>query len=445
MINYFLTFLLIIILFLAYVAMSKDITSPAVLFIAPFVAACLCASVYADKWQLNMCIDTFITIAFGCLEFFVVALIIHNTKKHSNKRRMLNRNEVKPMVISVSIIKIIPIIFIQALSLYVVIKSMRQTLSGYNISGSLRLIIYWFREYHMFSKYNVNISSLASNLRLFSIAVSYYWIYILCNNIIVKKQCRYWLWLVFGIILGFCNSVILGARGEAIQLIVAIFAIYCILKGKYNNWKPNIKFKQMFVIALSALVLMITFKSSGELLGRNAIVDYGVSAIDEVAKYLGAEIKNLDIYLNNRETWKQASFGNYTFGNIISWCSNLLGFEYENISYLPFQKVNGISLGNVYTLFYSYINDFGFLGNYILVGIMAILSQVFYENMSIRKSQKYINIGIIFYSYIAFLISFSFFGERFFSRLINISMIKYLLIWNFMLFYMDKFKLQIKL
>lgn len=444
MMNYFLAFLLLLILFLAYISMGKDITSPAVLFIAPFVAACLCASVYAEKWELNMNIDTFITIAFSCFEFFVVCWIVRYTEKYQLKRKSVHRKKVEPKEITICIIKIIPIILLQALSLVIVVNSMRHSLSKYNISGSLNVLMYWYREYHMFSNYNVNISSLASNMRLFSIAVSYYWIYILCNNFIVKSKCRYCALLILGIGLGFGNSVILGARGEAIQLLVAIVVIYCILKAKYNNWKPNIKFKQILMISFIALFVMITFKSSGDLLGRSAVVNYGVNAIDEIAKYLGAEIKNFDIYLNNRETWKQAQFGNYTFGNFIAWCAKALGFEYENINYLPFQKVNGVSLGNVYTLFYSYINDFGFIGNFILVGIMAFLSEIFYENVPLSNNKNNINITIIFYSYIAFLISFSFFGERFFSNLINVSLLKYLFIWILVYFYIGKLKLQFK-
>lgn len=445
MLIYLLIFLLLLIAYFAYNSMGKDIVSPAVLFDAPFVAACICAAVYANKWELNMSFDTFLVILSGCFLYTVICWLVHNSKRFRMKRRRLHQFELEKNQIYVSGFKIILVILLQLLSLYVVVNSMRQAVAKMGVSGSLSTVMYYFRNYHMFTEYDVNISSLASNLRTFSIAVSYIWIYIICNNLVCKKKCKNLILLLISVILGFANSVILGARGEAIQLVVAIVIIYCILRSKYNNWKIDINFKQILMIAIIAFALMFFFQATGDMLGRSTVVKYDVSAVDEVAKYLGAEIKNLDIYLENIDSWKKTFPGSYTFGSMLSWIAKWFDLDWKIQSTLPFQKINGISLGNVYTLFYSYINDFGFVGNIIMVCLMAFISQVTYELVPNFRRKTNINVGIIIYSYVGFLIVFSFFGERFFNYLINISMVKYIFVWIIMCIFVDKFRVKIRI
>lgn len=121
----------------------------------------------------------------------------------------------------------------------------------------------------MFSDYNVGISNLAINLRVFSIAVSYMWAYIIANNIAGKFKVRNFLLMLVSYILGIFNSVILGARGEAIQLIIAFVVFYMVFQRKYNNWKVNIKFKHIVLMLAIVAGILITFKASGDILGRN--------------------------------------------------------------------------------------------------------------------------------------------------------------------------------
>lgn len=289
-------------------------------------------------------------------------------------------------------------------------------------------------------KYDVTLSSLASNIRIFSIAISYIWIYIISNNWICKCK-KYIVPMLISVILGVANGIILGARGEALQLIVAFVVIYFFLRRKYNGWKTDIKLKQLFLMSLVIFILAISFKSFGNLLGRESVVKYSVSAIDELAKYFGAEIKNLDIYLEKPFNHGMSSIpGSQTFGNILSWIGTKLNFDWDISRELPFQKVNGISLGNVYTVFYAYIYDFGYFGMIVLNFIMAVSSQLFYEYSIVEKKNEVISFRIIVCSYILFLTVFSFFGERFFSYVLNISFIKYLIIWKIMILFMTKLK-----
>ena len=55
---YILIFMLLLVLFIAYKTMGKDLMSPAFLYTAPFCIALLCGVVYADKWSLDLHFNT---------------------------------------------------------------------------------------------------------------------------------------------------------------------------------------------------------------------------------------------------------------------------------------------------------------------------------------------------------------------------------------------------
>lgn len=442
---------LLLVLWVSFITNKGDIMAPSFIFTAPFVIASICAAVYASKWSLNLHLNTMLVIFLGCFEFTIICFVIHASYGRQ-VRRINKQNPQKYQVSGTNVFKVenwklILLCVIQIVSAIVVVRSMRATLNQYGVgSGSLTYVMYYFREYHMFQDYDVSLSSLASNLRLFSIASSYIVIYILINNIICKVPRRNLILLIASIALGIINSVLLGARGEAIQLIVAAIVIYFILMRKYNGWKPKVKFRTVIFVGILIFAIMITFKSTGNLLGRGE-ASYAktmtVSALDEVAKYLGAEIKNLDIFLEDNWSSRKEIYGNQTFGNILLWISNHLNLGWEISEDLPFQKVNGISLGNVYTTYYAFIYDFGYIGEMILIPLMAGFTQILYERIPLERNRSKISFRIILNSYILFLLAFSFFGERIFSYVLNISFIKYILIWYVMIWFFTKAKIRL--
>lgn len=433
---YLLIFTLLLVLFVAYKTMGKDLMSPAFLYTAPFCIALLCGAVYADKWSLELHFNTFVTILSGAFLFVLICIIVHfsygkwllkTSKKKDNRCTAIN----------VESWKIVLTIIVQCISLYVVVGSMRASLAKYGISGNLSLLMYYFRSYSLFSEYSVGISELAINLRLFSIAVCYIWIYVFVNNRILKIKVKNEILLIISFGLGIANSVILGARGEALQLIFAFVAIWFFIKRKNNNWKTNIKFKQIIVLMVGLLFILVFFKSAGDLLGRSSVIASTTSATDEIAKYLGAEIKNLDLFLNEEHS-KPVVFGEQTFSVLLNWIDEKYSMGWNIDSILAFRRVNGISLGNVYTLYAPLVYDFGYIGAMIMIMTMAFFSQCLYENVLVEKKGKVINGKIILNSYILFLLTFSFFGERIFSSILNFSFYKYILIWLFMMWFVKK-------
>ena len=114
----------------------------------------------------------------------------------------------------------------------------------------------------------------------------------------------------------------------------------------------------------------------------------------------------------NNEIW-----GSQTFVSIIRWLGPKFGIEnyYYQLD-LPFRRINGFSLGNVYTTFYPYIYDFGYLGEICLVVLMAIIVQCVYEICKRTKLKNSPSIPILLYGYMYSSIVLSFFSNKFYEN-----------------------------
>ena len=146
------------------------------------------------------------------------------------------------------------------------------------------------------------------------------------------------------------------------------------------------------------------------LLGRNV----SKKPFEYVSIYCGAQVKNLDIFLQNKDSIsKNNIWGSQTFIYLVKSYGEKIGFKgYEPYKLdLPFQKVGDNDLGNVYTTFYPYIYDFGYVGEFILVLIMSIISHLVYESIKIRKVDKNYNVLILSYGIIVSSLALSFFSN----------------------------------
>ena len=108
---------------------------------------------------------------------------------------------------------------------------------------------------------------------------------------------------------------------------------------------------------------------------------------------------------------------------------------------MPFQSVNGYPLGNVYTTFFSWIYDFGYGGILPFTIIMALVTQLFYRRVRFHVGSPYGVMYVLIYSYMAYALFFSFFGNKFYGEIATSNFIKYLLFWAVWMLYLKRQKL----
>ena len=91
-----------------------------------------------------------------------------------------------------------------------------------------------------------------------------------------------------------------------------------------------------------------------------------------------------------------------------------------------------ISPGNIYTTFYAYIYDFGYIGVIIWPLIMGFISQRIYKKArkSILNDDKRVKTSVIVYGYLFYMLAFSFFSNKFYEGFFTISFVKIFLLWT---------------
>ena len=76
-------------------------------------------------------------------------------------------------------------------------------------------------------------------------------------------------------------------------------------------------------------------------------------------------------------------------------------------------------MGNVYTTFYSFAYDFGYLGIIVLTALMGFFSELVYEKALKIKESFASMLLVIYSSFISYQLVFSFFSDKFYEEVLT--------------------------
>lgn len=419
---------LIIILWISFIISKKEILSPSVIFTFSFGFCSFWACLYSEEWNLDlMSKHTYWVILLGVIYFCVISFIVQFIFVAKYGNRYKNEEvEIKEIYVNTTI-KILCLVFC-IITLFLRLNFIIKVTQGswMNISKAMANYDYMSKFTDVFivvPKY-VGISLLLLN------AMCYWFMYILVNNFIASRSLDKTILSIE--IVCIITKLSNGGRGGAVNLILSIIAMIYILLKKKGAFKKSIKLKlrtKLIIIAIP-LVFLYSFPKLAVIMGRNIKGD----AMYYLAIYCGAEIKNLDIFIKEKDT-TIASDSNkrncQTFNNLINWIGPKFGFLEHNYKLdLPFRRVNGYNLGNVYTTFYPYIYDFGYQGIVPCIGLMASILQFVYEHCRRARLKNKLSIWILVYCYMFSSIVLSFFSNKFYEQNFNISFLYSIILWN---------------
>lgn len=410
---------------------KKDIIAPSFIFSLGFTIASFFAVIYAKKWELGLHLNTFLVISLGVAEFIVVSYIVKLVFKKINEKKVkgniqssCSKNESGYINVN-KIMECLYLIFILLISgayLYYIVKSVDGSFS------SIMTIFDAMSKYDKllkFSEQSISLPFIITNLELLVIASGYWFIYVAINNYLYTKKINIIEILI--IIASIVSSMLSGSRTIAFMILFAAITIFVMLMQKKKNNNNIFTLKMVRNIVILGCIFIAVFYFSAMAWGRVAKND----KMYYFAIYCGAEIKNLDIFLQedlkkNNEIW-----GSQTFYSVIQTLGKKVKIKsiHDYKLDLPFRNINGLNLGNVYTTFYPYIYDFGYIGEFLLVLIMAIISQVIYELTKNAKTNTHPLLSVLVYSNIINCLILSFFSNKFYENIISIEMIKKVIFW----------------
>ena len=437
---YLLIILLLVLLFIIYNAAHKDISNPAFLFTAPFIIMCIVVVFFKKQWDFELGVKTFFVILFGNIFFFIGTLIASKLHKKNSgiNSKLFNKDDLSEKK---GLLYIVLLTF-QAFCYVTKIKYIINFGTSHGIANNLSKCIVYYNNVLKFTTNEVIQfpTWLAIGLdicAMFGIICSCQLAYRIISKNSNKKIS---ILILMNYILSIFGGLLSGGRGGAIQPIVSLLIAYLIFLYKKQSSDNGITFKSILFITLCIIATVYFFIVSLTWIGR-----YEVHMVGRyISNYIGAQLLNLNYMLYSDNIIYSTIPGQETFFPIIQKISKILSIDKWSNYYVGAQSIDivGYNTGNVFTCFYSYIKDLGYIGVLILPLLFGFLSQLLYEKAAKSSTSAPISFSIIVYSYYSYIIVFSFFADKFGSIFYTFNMVKRLILLYILYFVLYKISIK---
>lgn len=406
--NYILLVCMTIMLLWIIIANRNDIISPSVLFAGSFFIGSFFLAWNTSAWDYYISTKTlFIILAsvlifhFGCC-FGKIISIKRNTKTEENINYVSLANNNAFLIISLLVL---------LLALLIRMLDIRATGSFMGFTDGF---LKGYRAYTLHTQYTTILKLLSPITN----AIAYTSLYLLIFYTTSKKKIKGSLpYVRLGLIILFylTFTALSSSRVEIVYTILAVLLLFLFLNSTF--WGRRLGKKQIRIVVGSFLVLILAFYLLGFLTGKSQNQE---SVFDNISMYISSSIPALDYYIESF-TYSIEDLGNRTlFGirNLLFYFGIDIGTASRNMSFVVLGNMKHQT--NVYTTIMPLLHDFGYLGGAIVLFIEGVVFQIVYKRMKIRfRNGNYVS--LIFYIYIATLISLSCVAERIFSSLITVT------------------------
>lgn len=421
------------------------ILTPQFGFVGGFVLSVGYALFWVEEWNLELSGTTFMVLFGGCSLFVIVSILVQKIgfkytlilRKGKLNQRESNCSGINKTDCQLSVEQwklllflILQLIVLVCCSYFLVFKV------GGGLAGAMRAI----NGSSKGEEETIKFPFILRILRELCFASGFFWSYIMGHGVVYKYKNHRNL-LLFNILLSVANYLLGGARRGLIQLIIAILVMMYLMWAEKMNWSKNIKIKTILKVVALALLVMLSYQYIGKLIGRQLSLGIG----EYIATYISAEIKNLDTFIKEGAFGQGGGFSTtQTFAHIANQFEGVLGLPSRAFKYdQPYRYINGYYLGNVYTTFWAFLYDAGFLGVVGYTTLMAIILQCIYQKaIKAKGKSNTIRISMIAYSYLYLGAVFSFFTNWFYAIFFNRSLLYCLVFWLLLKFYVEKVKIR---
>lgn len=349
-----------VMLIMAYLISGKEILSPFVLTVAMYLLSTVTAALYMKKWEFSLSYFTVLIIVTGVLIFGFGEMFAKSVCDHTGTveiwKAKIGEEEKRieiPFIVTVLVIFIM-LLFLSKTLHYIYMLS----LQGGNTDG-YKSMLSFARKMTLVKGYSR--SKALNHILVFTQALSFIYGWQFLNNFVNKRTKIIDMISLLPIGIAFIiQAVGTVTRGFAISWLVYFFMLYVLLHAKKEKWKhiSPLNIIGLGIITLSLFLLVFV------LLGMVASRFNSKSIIDTIAFYIGLSIPSFDEFLKNFNDNIQM-VGNETLYGIYAVLNRLGLCAADTSRHLEFVDFNGVS-GNVYTSLRRYINDYGYVGMYII-------------------------------------------------------------------------------
>lgn len=417
-----------------YKLLGSDIFAPACVITLSYILATLCACVNIEYWQIDISPRTVFFIGSGIFMSVAGNIIVYIIfqKKYFSIIRKSDRLIVLPYF-NIPLTNVIFIAVYDCLAIFLYYLEVRK-IGG---KGSFTTMMYSFRQNIMYSGYSVSVftNQLIRLVTASAIVCIYFFIY---NVIIGQTKIKTNLYLLIPVILDFIKCFLTSGRYEFLELFLEGVMLYALFYFMKNKKVLNINIKFIWYGIIGVIGLLVFFCCIREAVGRSS----NQTIIDYVSSYFGGSIELFDLYVKEYKGATSVHFGTVTFTSIYKYLNKFIGTSIDLNTINEFRRSsNGILIGNVYTTFRYYLQDFGYIGLVLLSFLSSIVYSVLYYKALIKKS----HIRKIIYSYLFYTIVLHSYSEQFFSVYLSIDIWMIMFLVGLVYFYFNKVKIRIKI
>lgn len=393
---------------ISYCMFKKDIASPTFLFYIGFFISAVAAYFNYYTWNIHIQDRIIVIFLFGWISFFAgeyTIRVVLAKKRFSNN---LGNNRVKLKAIIPSRIVVYSLVL---LNIVITILLFREVVKVASFGGSSTdNLMVNFKE----NLDEVGLSGLITQLTKITKASAYVFAFVFINNLIaaekrtLKVVCKNIKYLI-PIMLYILQCFMRGGRYTVIAVIIGmLFIIYYLCQYK-SNWRFKLSIKNLIILILIVFCIFLAFWLIKNVVGRTSESPF----LEYITRYLGGPYELFSLYIENPPESAYETFA----GLLTSF--NKIGLTNSTIrSYHEFRfSSTGILIGNVYSAFRNYYNDYGLLGVCFFSYALSFIFNLSYHRIRVEKNLYKHSFRVIVYSAFLYCIVFAFFVDYFFARI----------------------------
>ncbi len=429
---------------ISYYISGRDLLSPPCIICEGFIISVTFAMTNWAEWGLS----SYSAVSVGILSLGIVSYLsgsyicyIGNSNfiRKQNNLDSIRYNNTKPIELSTA--KILICFLLGVITVYLQYSEVRKIVSGSSIA-------------EVFLKYNslltnnmLSVEETGSFVVRQSIKLSYVvgliLIAILINNILVEGFKRKEFILLISIIPFLILNVVGSTRIGLLKYVAFILSCFNICYHRRRGWKHSLRLKYVIYTIGFLVIVLIAFSRLRIILGRGL----RFSPLYYISVYAGGSIKAFDMYVGNGRSVSSV-FGQESFNSLLSFLHRI-GIVSDPYKRLDFLNYNGNYIGNVYTAFRRYYNDFGMAGVVLLSFVAGFLFTQLFLKCRNSSTDSLLDFKAVFFSFFAWGIYMISIEECMFSTVFSVLYITYsvLLVISYCFLLRirsDKFRIKIK-
>ena len=316
--------------------------------------------------------------------------------------------------------KLLLVLIFNICVIILVSREVARVVSGYGYSGTIFYLMGRYANLNKYTTDNVALNSWVQLCYTVCKGCGYIWGYVLMNQLALRRKINKLLLLCYVSSLASC--LLTGSRTIFLYSLLGLLPAYLINRVGVTG-KIKTEFRSIIKIVGVVFLVFISFMSLGQLIGR---VAEQYDFFSYIEAYLGAPLANLDQFLQKTHS-SPKWWGYNTFGFQYNYLGAKLGRpEWKYVLDLPEIRYGTVTKSNVYTTFYAFIYDFGYLGM-VLVPIMGFLMGWLYKKAN-QGAYDEITISKMLYTYEFSCVMFCFFSNRIYESF-TITIVRFVLIW----------------